>query len=92
MTHDELQNNSSDTGTKVPMTHDELLAELDKSIKGAEFEGRWMWTTNAKALRAVVELAMNLQDDDPFHEDAGWNAGYNYAMYEVIQAIKKELV
>ena len=29
MTHDEPQNNSSDSGTKVPMTHDKLLAKID---------------------------------------------------------------
>jgi hypothetical protein len=40
----------------VAMKHDELLAKIDESIKAAEFEERWMWTTNANALRVVVEL------------------------------------
>jgi hypothetical protein len=72
------------------VTHDELLAELDKSIKGAEFEERWTWTTNAKALRAVVELhkpdyewgnCMGCQETD-----GGW-----FENCPTIQAIKKEL-
>ena len=72
------------------MTHDELLARVGDDEKfleqyfGAKFKGQ-------SALRAVVELAGKLQDQDPFHEDAGWNAGYNHAMYEVIEAIEKEL-
>ena len=68
------------------MTNDELRDYIDK------FDAAGMVNEPAvSALRAVVELAGKLQDQDPFHEDAGWNAGYNYAMYEVIQAIEKEL-
>lgn len=63
------------------MTHDELQAKIEASDDNLNFY----------ALRAIVELAGKLQDEDPFHEDAGWNAGYNHAMYEVIQAIEKEL-
>lgn len=78
------------------MTHDELLGKIDETSGwinstplSSEFQTRLLNQYNA--LRAVVELAGKLQDQDPFHEDAGWNAGYNYAMYEVIQAIEKEL-
>ena len=52
MTHDELLNNSSDSGTKVPMTHDELLAKINLQRVGSfstENEKR------RKALRAVVK-------------------------------------
>ena len=74
------------------MTHDELIAYIDGSTDGLKHEHLFeKLLANTKALRAVVELAGKLQDQDPFHEDAGWNAGYNYAMYEVIQAIEKEL-
>lgn len=75
------------------MTHDELLAKINEyqpiireELFDKDIFGKWRL-----ALRAVVELTMNLQDDDGFNDDACWNAGYNYAMYEIIQAIKKEL-
>lgn len=70
------------------MSHDELLAEIELR-QGMELglHAFKAWV----ALRAVVKLAGKLQDQNPFHEDAGWNAGYNHAMYEVIQAIEKEL-
>lgn len=52
MTHDE-QNNSSDTGTKVPMTHDELLAKIDT----LNYLGRVGYISSIwNALRAAVEL------------------------------------
>ena len=54
MTHDE-QNNSSDTGTKVLMTHDELLDTI----------GHWNWVEPEpllKALRAVVEYLKKMYD------------------------------
>ena len=74
------------------MTHDELLAKIDSDIaKTDAVVGLQFCRPTLKALRAIVELAGKLQDEDPFHEDAGWNAGYNHAMYEVIQAIEKEL-
>lgn len=66
------------------MTHDELLAEIDKSIKAAEFEERWVWTTNAKALRAVVELAKPDDSDEVYPENKLWKS-------IIIQAIEKEL-
>jgi len=56
-THDE-QNNSSDTGSKVPMTHDELLDYLREheeywtSLRAQ----RWAKVPAFNALRAVVEL------------------------------------
>lgn len=71
------------------MTHDELLAKIKNT--SSRYEEPYSSGELRAALRAVVELARKLQDDDPFHEDAGWNAGYNHAMYEVIQAIEKEL-
>ena len=73
------------------MTHDKLLAKIQSDYEeNKHFRDEPKWKPFA-ALRAVVELAGKLQDDDPFHEDTGWNAGYNHAMYEVIQAIEKEL-
>ena len=70
MTHDEPQNNSSNTGTKVPMTHDELLAKVDEQIaiwSSGEYGWPRQWLSDEvksktpmasyfKALRAVVEL------------------------------------
>lgn len=79
-------NFSTKAKNEETMTHDELLAKInpdwDEYVDNSKFR---------EALRAVVELARKLQDDDPFHEDAGWNAGYNHAMYEVIQAIQEQL-
>lgn len=43
------------------------------------------------ALRAVVEWTNNLQDTESWQDDAEYNAGYNNAIYEVIEIIKKEL-
>lgn len=43
------------------------------------------------ALRAVVGLTNNLQDTESWQDNAEYNAGYNNAMYEIIQAIEKEL-
>ena len=82
------------------MSHDELLARMnlytvcDRPTKpGMICDNEHLKESYPEwfALRAVVELAGKLQDQNPFHEDAGWNAGYNHAMYEVIQAIEKEL-
>ena len=91
MTHDELQNNSSDTGTKVPMTHDELLAKIGQYQNSAE-QDHIFDKEPYQALRAVVEQAQPMhykfgerQGDDPFVD------GWNLAMRLVIEAIKKEL-
>lgn len=56
MTHDELLNNSSDSGTKVPMTHDELLDAIDRQIIIAPPFALGGYTVFLRALRAVVEL------------------------------------
>ena len=62
------------------MTHDELLAICDNySFKDS--------AEPVKALRAVVELA----GKDIKHESYVWLDGYDYAMKQIIQAIKKEL-
>ena len=71
----------------MAMTHDELLAKIDKMNDWDEFDPayRERWVKNAhkkhKALRAVVEL----MDKHQTHE------GYDSRAYEVIQAIEKEL-
>lgn len=68
------------------MKHDELLARIDWTEKGLMTKYRI-----GLALRAVVELTNNLQDTESWQDNAEYNAGYNNAMYEIIQAIKKEL-
>ena len=88
MTHDELQNNSSDTGTKVPMTHDELLAICDNySFKD--------FAEPVKALRAVVELHKPDSNRMPFCQECRgvWQGEIDVVLYPcpTIQAIEKEL-
>lgn len=102
MTHDELQNNSSDTGTKVPMNHDELLAKID--APNGEFDAgdptrHHLLLTQNKALRAVVELPQELPEPFYLIDDArpeeiaktNYWLGYRYAMTLVIKTIKREL-
>ena len=87
MTHDELQNNSSDTGTKVPMTHDELLENIDLTIKSDKRGTELYW-----AIRAVVELHRPVHN--AYDTDYSW---WGCLMCEevypcpTIQAIEKEL-
>lgn len=88
MTHDE-QNNSSDTGTKVPMTHDELLAKINAPL--GEFDAgnptrHHLLLAHNKALRAVAKL----------HKPTDWHPGcaqcgyYEYPC-PTIKAIEREL-
>jgi len=81
MTHDELQNNSSDTGTKVPMTHDELLARLNDYGYGVP---------PLNALRAVVELHKPDPDSCPCCGPVLDVCGVEYPC-PTIQTIQKEL-
>jgi hypothetical protein len=92
MTNNELPNKSSDTGTKVPMTH-ELLAKIDAN--GTNYDGNTGITTevvtrphrNDKALRAVVELHRNV-------DGACWECQdsiYHEFPCPTIRAIEKEL-
>ena len=86
MTHDELQNNSSDTGIKVPMTHDELLAEINDHT---DFDRGYLL---GRALRAVVELHKPKTGE---FEDYNPNALCEECIDDypcpTIQAIEKEL-
>lgn len=70
------------------MTHDELLAKIDK-IKPLNSPA---WNMQ-NALRAVVELAIKqLETKNIPAEQVGWfNEGYNLAMDNIIDAIEKEL-
>ena len=66
------------------MTHDELLAKLNKdSLTFGEISSAF------SALRAVVELANKYEDFDGV--DSAAMRGYRVAMKAVIQAIEKEL-
>lgn len=69
------------------MTHDELLTR----IKEGQWVDRQEMMVRSNALRAVVEWTNNLQDTESWQDDAEYNAGYNNAIYEVIEIIKKEL-
>lgn len=68
------------------MTHDELLATVQFNKQTLESSDR-----NSDALRAVVELTMNLQDTEAWQDDADYNAGYNNAMGDIERAIKEHL-
>lgn len=82
MTHDELQNNSSDTGTKVPMTHDELLAKIDIwKFQTKGYDDTYEVHGILNALRAVVTLC-------DFLDKKGRCC---VPVQEIIQAIEKEL-
>lgn len=79
------------------MTHDELLAKIDKEIKCAEFEeicGDGGWSAGAKALRAVVELhkPKELDDGEPKCMACETTDWYKVYPCPTIQAIEKELV
>lgn len=65
------------------MTHDQLLAKIDEEVEYS-LRGQECFFY---ALRAVVELA----GKDIEHESYVWLDGYDYAMKQIIQAIKKEL-
>lgn len=69
------------------MTHDELLAKIDNFEPDDELDS----VKSMNALRAVVEWTNNLQDTESWQDNAEYNAGYNNAIYEVIEIIKKEL-
>ena len=82
------------------MTHDELLAKINKMNDWDEFDPAYMerWEKNAHkkhdALRAVVELAKNTdkKPSDLLDETDKWfMLGWNAAMKETILAIEKEL-
>ena len=91
MTNNELPNKSSDTGTKVPMTHDELLAKVDRAWKqyesdAGDFIGGWVYEA-FQALRAVLELHRNV-------DGACWECQdsiYHEFPCPTIRAIEKEL-
>lgn len=70
------------------MTHDELLAKIDK-IKPLNSPA---WNMQ-NALRAVVELAIKQLETKniPAEQVAWFNEGYNLAMDNIIDAIEKEL-
>lgn len=72
------------------MTHDELLELINRKNHS---QGMVIHVdTFRDVLRAVVELATwDVRDTEPWQDDAEYNAGYNNAMYEVLQAIEKEL-
>ena len=71
------------------MTHDELLDRIAQ--EGLKPDGNVLNTRLVLALRAVVEWTNNLQDTESWQDDAEYNAGYNNAIYEVIEIINKEL-
>ena len=88
MTHDE-QNNSSDTGSKVPMTHDELLAKINT------LETRYTDYPTYLALRAVVDLHKPIETYNMNNVHKSWFT-CNYCNDEAypcptIQAIEEEL-
>ena len=67
------------------MTHDELLAELDSQIESSKAVGcDCKSCDNAKALRAVVELHQQL-DDNSCRDCVTWYP------CDTIKAIEKEL-
>ena len=74
-----------------PMTHDELLAELDKRIELTHELGGCH--PEQHALRAIAELAGKQLDtkDMPAEEVMWYTYGYNVAMTRVYEAIEKEL-
>lgn len=104
MTHNELQNNSSNTGTKVPMTHDELLAKVDEQIttwSSEEYGWPKQWLSDEvksktpmasyfKALRAVVELHKPTPEPVFVSELECKICDSSYPCF-TIQAIEKEL-
>lgn len=68
----------------MTMTHDELLAKMNKdSVTFGDI------TSAYSALRAVVELTRKYEDFDGV--DSAGMSGYRLAMKAVIQAIEKEL-
>lgn len=83
------------------MTHDELLAKMNKEVEMAEFEsacGDGNDPRVAKALRAVVELHQSVElepDGYPIvfckncFDDAGYQEPYPC---QTIQTIEKELM
>lgn len=74
------------------MTNDELFVAVDRAIaKTNAVVGLQFCRPSLFALRAVVEWTNNLQDTESWQDDAEYNAGYNNAIYEVIEIIKKEL-
>ena len=88
MTHDDYANNSSDMRTIVPMTHDELLEELNEVIN--DFDQKYDNSNPYyKALRAVVELAATYKDGNYVNEE--FNQGLQTAFQLIIEAIEKEL-
>ena len=82
------------------MTHDELLAKINKEVEAAEFESACGDGNNprvAKALRAVVEL--HKPDDVKYTNRCSvcyYRVGYREFMFytypcPTVQAIEKEL-
>lgn len=79
------------TGKGRLMTHDELLAEIDRELRMSDYD---TWHQGARALRAVVELH---QPQDITLPDGSWGEncsvcdnGWTYPC-RTIQAIEKEL-
>lgn len=73
------------------MTHDELLAEIDRELQMSDYD---TWYSGAKALRAVVELHKPLQGlvNEPFTCQAcRFTIGNPVYPCPTIQAIGKEL-
>jgi len=68
------------------MTHDELLAEINKELEITHWEA---WHEGARALRAVVELHKP-RDYKAGNWCIGCNADYEYPC-PTIQEIEKEL-
>lgn len=84
MTHDE-QNNSSDAGTKVPMTHDELLAKINADIDYYDYPH-----PELNALRTVVEILKGY-DDGQVRVNEEFNQGVLSLSNVIKEAIEKEL-
>ena len=69
------------------MTHIELLERLNAEVKAAEFEdacGDGGWPQGIKALRAIVQLHQQLEDNS-CHHCVTWYP------CSTIQAVEKEL-
>jgi len=70
------------------MTHDELLAEINKELEITHWEA---WHEGARALRAVVELLKDY-DDGQIRVNEEFNQGVLALSNVIKEAIEKELL